>query len=485
MNFNQIPANLNVPLFYAEFDNSAANQGGVLQPYKVLMIAPKLPGGSELVHKLALISNTNDGIGKYGAGSILADMIEAYEPESSFIPLYAMAVADDEAGVAATGTITIGGTPTEAGTLAFRVLGRSYKIGVSLASTPTTLAVALVAAITADLKSLVTAANAAGVVTVTMKNKGAFGNEGVLTDSIFDGEKIPAGVTVAYGAMAGGTTNPDLAAAIAAIGPSQFVLIVTPFSDAANLTLIEAEGTRRWGPIPANDGFHIVGKRATYANLVTLGSGRNSPFTTFLSVQGPSNPWQWGAAEVRDIAASAANDPARPFQTLVPIKLLAPKASELFTIEERNNLIANGISTFFVDAGGRVNIETVVTTYKQNAFGSPDESYKYLNTLLTLSYLRFDLKATITSKFPRHKLANNGTRFAAGQAVVTPNDIKAEVILKYRDWEERALVENFDLFKTLLIVERSTTNVNRVDILLPPDLVNQLIVVAARIQFRN
>lgn len=487
MDFARIPANLKVPLFYAEFDNSAANQGDVLQPYKALFIAPKLAAGSRAVHQLDLISNVNDAIAKYGAGSVLADMIEAYNPETSFIPLYAMAVADDGAGVKAKGEITVSGTPTEAGTISYRIGGRNFKVPVTLSSTPTTLAVALRALINADSKSVVSALAVGGtpaLVEVEAKNAGLFGNEISISDSHFDGEKVPAGLTITYGAMTGGLTNPNLDAAIAAIGPTQFLLIGTPFSDAENLTKIETEGDRRFGPIPANDGFHIVGKKANYAALVTLGSGRNSQFTTFVAALGPSNPWQWAANEIREIAASASNDPARPFQTLVLNNVIAPKLGTLFTIEERNNLIENGISTFFVDAGGKVNIESVVTTYKQNAFGSPDESYKYLNTLLTLSYLRFDLKATITQRYPRHKLANNGTQVAPGQAVVTPNDIKALIILKYRSWESRALVENFDLFKSLLIVERNAQNPNRVDVLLPPDLVNQLIVVASKIQFR-
>lgn len=485
MNFSRIPANLRIPLFYAEFDNTAANQGGVLQPYKVLVLAPKIAAGTAVVNVPVLVSNVNDAIAKFGAGSVMADMVEKYLDNNSSTPLYCLPVLDNAAGVAATGTITLAGAPTEAGTIAFRIGGRSFKLPVSLTSTPTTLATALAALVNADARSLVTASAAIGVVTLTMKNKGVFGNELGLSDSHFEGEVIPAGVTVTYAAMSGGATNPDLASAIASIGDAQYILMTSPFTDAESLLAIETELNRRFGPLAANDGFHVVGKRAGYSALVTLGSGRNSQFTTIVSTEGPNSPWQWAAAEVAQLAFSAANDPARPFQTLVLTNILAPKSAQRFTLEERNILVENGISTYFVDAGGNVNMETMVTTYKVNSFGSPDESYKYLNTPLTLSYLRFDLKATITSKFPRVKLAKNGTQVAPGQAIVTPNDIKAEIIAKFRDWESRGLVENFDLFKTNLIVEINALNPNRVDILLPPDLVNQLIVVAAKIQFRN
>ena len=41
-----------------------------------------------------------------------------------------------------------------------------------------------------------------------------------------------------------------------------------------------------------------------------------------------------------------------------------------------------------------------------------------------------------------------------------------------------------DLFKENLIVERNSTDPNRLDVLFPPDLINQLRVFATLVQFR-
>lgn len=68
------------------------------------------------------------------------------------------------------------------------------------------------------------------------------------------------------------------------------------------------------------------------------------------------------------------------------------------------------------------------------------------------------LKSVITSKYPRHKLANDGTSFGAGQAIVTPNVIKGEMLSIYRQLERAGIVENFELFKQYLIVERNADN---------------------------
>ncbi len=90
----------------------------------------------------------------------------------------------------------------------------------------------------------------------------------------------------------------------------------------------------------------------------------------------------------------------------------------------------------------------------------------------------------ITSKFARYKLANDGTKFGAGQAIVTPSIIKGEILAEYAKLEAEGIVENLDAFKKALIVERSAKDPNRINVLLPPDLVNQLRVFATLVQFR-
>lgn len=50
--------------------------------------------------------------------------------------------------------------------------------------------------------------------------------------------------------------------------------------------------------------------------------------------------------------------------------------------------------------------------------------------------------------------------------------------------EDLGLVENIDSFKANLVAERNAGDQNRLDVLMPPDLVNQLRIVANKIQFR-
>jgi phage tail sheath gpL-like len=487
ISFNQLPASIRVPLFYAEFDNSRAVQGLVEQPFRMLMIGQKLATGTKPALSLELVTSKEKGIEYFGAGSVLSDMLTSFFANETNTEVWACGLDDLLAGVKAIGKLTFGGTPTKAGIASLMVAGQNIKVGISTTDTPTTIAAAAIAAINA-VTTCTVAASVNGVnafeVDLTAKNKGEHGNEVQVSHSYFLGEELPTGVTLAIVQPTGGAGNPDIATVWPVIGEVQYLLMASPFTDASNLTKVETELDGRFGPLRQNDGYMIMEKRGTHGALVSFGLTRNSKYYVIKACIGPSSPWQKAAATAGQVAKSIqADDAVRPFHTLLLTGIFAPLLKDQFTLAERDILLKNGIATDFVDAGGNVLIEGLITTYRLNAFGSPDISYLYLNVPMTLSYLRFSSKAKITQKFGRHKLANDGTRFSPGQAVVTPNVIKAELINLFKQWEERALVEGFDQFKKDLIVERNPNNPNRIDVLMPPDLVNQLVIVGVKIQF--
>jgi phage tail sheath gpL-like len=162
----------------------------------------------------------------------------------------------------------------------------------------------------------------------------------------------------------------------------------------------------------------------------------------------------------------------------------APAEADRFTLTERNLALYDGVGTTRVAAGGEVQLERIVTTYQANAAGAADTSYLDVTTMLTLLYLRYSFRNRILVRYPRHKLANDGTRFGAGQAVITPKIGKAEAVGWFREMEELGLVEGFEQFKNDLVVERNASDPNRLDFLLPPDLINAFVIGAASLQFR-
>ena len=133
---------------------------------------------------------------------------------------------------------------------------------------------------------------------------------------------------------------------------------------------------------------------------------------------------------------------------------------------------------------GVLQIERAITTYQKNTFAQNDVSYLDSETLHTAAYVLRYLSQAITSKYARHKLANDGTRYGAGNAVVTPSVIRSELLAAYATLESLGIVENREAFQDHLIVERDTLNPNRLNVLFPPDYVNQLRVFAVLNQFR-
>jgi phage tail sheath gpL-like len=163
---------------------------------------------------------------------------------------------------------------------------------------------------------------------------------------------------------------------------------------------------------------------------------------------------------------------------------MPPQIPQRFTLAQRNTLLHNGISTFVVDAGGNVVIERIVTEYRETPSGADDPSFLNVETVKTVTYLRYDTRTYFQRKYPRHKLADDGTRFGAGQPVMTPKLAKGELIVRFEQWEEAGLVQDAGAFKRDLITERSSTDRDRLNALIPPTVINQLRVFAGLLQFR-
>ena len=484
ISFNQIPSSVRVPLFYAEFDNSRAQQGLALEIYKTLVFGQKTSGGSATANTLVRVTSADQAKSLFGQGSMLHRQFIKYFANNKVTEAWAMPLADNGSGVAASGSVAVTGPATAAGTISLYIGGQLVSVAVASGASANTVASAINTAIGAAGDLPVTASVSTNAVTITAKNKGTNGNSIDIRYNYQSDEALPAGIALAITAMASGATNPTLTSAIAAMSEEKWNVIVFPWTDATSLTAIETELLDRWGPMRQNDGLAISAANDTVGNLTTLGNSRNSKHVCIAGCyKFLETPEEVASAIAGQAALSASIDPARPLQTLGLSGIKAPAAGDRFLWSERNTLLTDGISTLNVAPGGVVAIERLITTFQLNSFSVPDTSYLKAETMFTLSYLRYSFKALITSRYPRHKLAKDGTRFGAGQAVITPKVGKAEAIGIFRQWEERGLVEGIDQFKNDLVVEINGQNPDRLDFLLPPDLINQLTVVGVQIQF--
>ncbi|HEY3982902.1 phage tail sheath subtilisin-like domain-containing protein, partial [Cedecea sp.] len=494
VSFNYIPSDNRVPLFYAEMDNSAANTAVSGAPS--LLIGMALPEADILLNQLVIMPSKDLAKKMAGRGSQLARMVEAYRKVDPFGELWVIAVPDN--GEPATGTVTITGAATDSGTVNLYVGTRKVQVTVATGDTGNQVSQALLRAINNNVDLPVTAeyqatsAGAAqGTVNLSAVNGGQVGNSIPLTLNYFgtaSGEEVPAGLSVQIGKMSGGAGDPDLSQAISAMGDEPFDYIGLPFSDANSLQLMSVEmndSSGRWSYIRQLYGHVYTARTGSLSELVAFGDTFNDQHIT---IAGHEEDVQTCVAELVGYRLARAAvflriDPARPTQTGELTGALPAPTGKRFAITEQQSLLMHGIATAYTE-GGVLRIQRDITTYKTNAFGVADNSYLDSETLHTSAYTLRRLKSVITSKYGRHKLANDGTRFGPGQAIVTPAVIRGELGATYRQMEREGIVENFELFQKYLIVERNQNDPNRLDILFPPDYINQLRVFAVLNQFR-
>lgn len=333
-----------------------------------------------------------------------------------------------------------------------------------------------------------------GWVAILSKGKGEYANDIRLALNLrgdVGGERTAGGVGVEISQMSGGAGQPDLDAAISAMGDQAYEFIGWPYSDVDSLDLIGSEmddTTGRWSYGKMLYGHVICAKRGgspdALNSLIAFGGELNDQHLTVYGLPATfaSPVYEVIGAICGVTSVNINNAPARPLQSLELSGILGCSVSERFILEDRQALLENGIAAL-TDDGTAVRIERARTTYQHNAYGDTDVSYFDSETLFTLASLVRQIRTTLTSRYGRCMLADDGTRITSGSNTVTPSMLKAEIIGIYRS-QEGLLVENVDEAAAATVVERNAEDPNRVDMQIMPDLVNALRIVAAKVTFK-
>jgi phage tail sheath gpL-like len=500
ISFNNIPANWKVPLYWVEVDPSMAGLPTIRQPSLIIGTMNAL--GVATPDVPIAIGTQAQADNWFGKGSELSRMYKSFFKNNFANETWGLPVAEPIGGVAATGTIIVATAQTEAGTIHLYIGGEHVAVNIGGTDTKAEVAQAIADAINLEDDMPVTAAVGTGTapatetVTLTANWKGVNGNDIAVTTNYYGtigGEQTPIGLVLtlpATGFLTGGTGVPDFDNAIVNLGEQQFEYVALPYTDSTSLAAFEAEwgfsDTGRWGWMRQLYGHVFCAKRGSYSDLMIFGPTRNSGVISIMAVEmdSPSPVYEWVAAYTAKAQRALTNDPARPLQTLSLNGILSAQLHDRFNLLELNSLAGVGLATQKTPVGVTPMISRESTTYQLNYYGFGDDAYELVTTLATLARLIRNQRHAITTKFPRHKLANDGTRFGPGQAIVTPGIIKAELIAQYRQDEYNGLVEDTRNFKRHLLVERDVNDPNRLNVLYPPDVINQLRIFAVLAQFR-
>ena len=442
-----------------------------------------LPAGAAQYNVAVAIGSDALGKQQFGEGSMLSRMVTTFLKGNTTQQLWCLPIPKPAAGTKAAGAIAIATPPTGSGVLSLYIAGQPVAITVYGTDSATAVAANLAAAINALNTLPVKAAAASATVTLTCRWHGLTGNDITLVPNyrgLYGGEALPSGLSLGITPMAGGTGTPDFTAAISAIQAKQFYHFGNPYTDTASLKTWDAEvgfgPTGRWAFTRQQYGWVYTYYRDTYANLMNWGLTQNSPVISAMALE-PSAPtpvWEYTAGYCAQGAAALLDDPARPLQTLeIPGCLPAP-LDQRFSQTQLNNLANTGFAVQGVAPSANPMILRETLQYQLNSYGQADTAFALITVLSNLAELLSRMKAAITSKYPRHKLAPDGTRFGPGQKIVTPKIIKAELVAEARLAEYDGLMSRIDAFIANLIVEIDPDNPNRVNILWAPQLMGQL-----------
>ena len=448
VSFANIPANWKLPLYWVEVDPSKAGLWTIRQP--ALLVGIMTDDGEAIPDVPIPIGTQAQANKQFGQGSHLASMFAAFFNNNFAHEVWALPVAEPAGGVAATGkiTVTVDAGGHEAGTIHLYIGGQHVPVNIAATDTLNEINVAISAAINENFDLPVTSVGGPADVTLTCNWAGTSGNDIDLRDSHYGrigSEELPKGITVAYatlGMMSGGAGVPVFDTAISNLGERPFEYVAMPFTDSTSLMVWNLEygftDTGRWGWMRQLYGHIFSAKRSDYASLIAFGETQNSGTTSIMGVElgSPTPVYEWAAAYAAKAARGLTNDPARPLQTLGLTGVLAAPLHERFNRGELNTIAGYGIATQELGSQGAPMILRETTTYQLNLYSQQDDAYELVTTLATLARLFRNQRQAITSKFPRHKLANDGTRFGPGQAIVTPGIIKAELVSEYNTCDD-------------------------------------------------
>ncbi len=456
----------------------------------------------------------NDGSedSEFGQASHIASMVRAFKVENKVSNLDVLPLSDAGGATAATSVITLTGTATEDITFVASIVSEKTlkrTITVINGDSITAIGDAIVAAFGDDLTKLFTIDNAVGVITSTAVNKGTLGNEYGLS---IEGS-IP-GVTIALTAWSGGATDPTLTGILDVLGDTRYQTVLWPSN--YDLTVIEDLLNARFNiSNDVLDGFAIQVVTDTLANLKSYaiqnsqsiviasqpiidtlffkGSAtleapdiaaaqicairalrftEGALLTNFLTTAAPSD--QFGGVAIASLPYANTSIPNLPIA----------KPENDFSKEDQDELTNSGIGAY---GPNRVFNGTIfgemVTTYLTDIAGNPDESFKFLNTVDTISVIREFFFVNLKRRYAQTRLTDSD--LIARRDMANESSIRAFCNELYNELSDETLTQKGaaakkDYNSNLIIVVNVANGTVTID--QAPLLVSQLRAILGTIQ---
>jgi phage tail sheath gpL-like len=408
-----------------------------------------------------------EAAGYFGYGSQAHLMAKAAIEANPYVALSACTLNDAVAGVAGSGSLTIDAAAVASGTQTARFGNQSVQTAVVKDDTPAEMAQALAIQMQAQPNLPVTGAVDAATpakINLTAKNKGVVGNSIPIAYEVTN-----AATTATIVAMASGSGDPDVNDALAEVVSEQYHLIATPYNDQTSLETLRTHLDLVSGPLEQRPSVGVYGHAGALADATTLAGNVNHGRILGAYLRNTKSlPLEIASAMASVLAFE--EDPARPLNTLELKKIHAPAIDDRLSRTEQESCLYNGVAPLEVGPDEKVQIVRAISTYIKDGGGIDDISLLDITTIRTLDYVRKACRERVALRFPREKLSTK-----------TPPKVKSELLDVLFKLEDLEIVEEVDVNKDGLVVEKDLQDPNRLDAKIPVDVVNGLHVFAGRI----
>jgi phage tail sheath gpL-like len=248
------------------------------------------------------VTDVTSAISRLQEGSELSGMVRIACKMPGLLVSYC-AVPEPSGGTQATATITIAGAWTQGGSWGLDLDDHHFEVPIYASDTVTTAAANLVAVVGAEYDVFCTASQSSGVVTLTVRNKGARGNDHTI---YVDKTNLPSGatVTVAGGTalsngavpFASGAGTDTIATILAATAAARYDYTAWAMNEAANVDDIAAQTASKAGPFGPGPENVIVGFHGTLSAAGTRSQVMNQQLCQLVWLEAIVHPSKLAAA---------------------------------------------------------------------------------------------------------------------------------------------------------------------------------------------
>ena len=483
ISFTQIPSNVRKSGVYLEENTSNALSGLAATSDKIVIIAQKTASGIVASKTPTLIFDDATAALDFGQGSIAHLSAKAAleaNPNASITVL----PVDDNGSTKAAGQIAVSGTSANGGAIAIFIGDVEIDVSIGQGWTAAQGATGIVGAIQAVQNTLPVVATLSGNnVILTAKNAGTLGNE------------IPTNLTYSVGStgmvgtitqLTGGAADPDLGdyasagTVLNAIAGASYTIIANTLHDATNMGKVKNLVEFVSGPMEQRPAIQVTAATDEFGSFATVTAatalfnhGRTTyAYTSFASGSvAKTESFKLTGAYAAELAATT--DPVVPYDGLPLVGTATPTVVDRFTRTQQEAALNSGTTPLIVAPGEQLSICRAISTYVTNSLGSPDPTLLDITTIRTLDYVRFQVLVRLQNVFVRAKLSTK-----------TPARVVTQVLDVLYQLQALEIVQNVDLYKSQVIAQRDTSDVGRIDVSIPANIVTGLHVIAGVISLK-